>query len=652
MKTAARTPYAADPKNASPAFNALPETACTPSRPAPFNPGHRVCAGKNKGLWRSRAAATLAGVALSCGLAQTQQTAQAQTTHQIQALAQATAPVQATAAVQTTTPAQTAAPIAIDPLSPVAAEAGVLTTEPHWFLANGHPNPQVAAALQALSDADTQGLDPADYETTALIEDFARLAQAGSPAAMPEQQQRLGARLTASLTRYLNDLRNGRVDPHKVHQKFDVPAKPAFDARQYVAQALRDNRVEQALNEARPKVPMYDAVVKAMAHYRSLAADPVWTTPLPPLPSRKLEPGQTYAGIPLIKQRLAVLGDYAPQAATPQNGVTGTSQPADTAMTDPGVAHAAANPVGGNTAPSNDTTYSPALVDAVKAFQARHGLTVDGIIGPGTFAQLQITPAQRVEQMALTLERLRWTPLLSGPRMIVVNVPEFMLRAYEVKPDGTIDINLQMRVIVGRALDTSTPLFDEDMRFIEFSPYWNIPPSIARGETLPRLRRDPAYFNRQGFEFVMKDGSVSTELSQANLDAVQHGAARIRQRPGPQNALGDIKFIFPNNTNIYLHHTPAPQLFERARRDFSHGCIRVEAPVALAQFVLQNDPRWTQQRIETAMQAGKAQTIRLAEPIPVVLAYSTVVVLDGTVYFFDDIYGHDKKLANALKKRA
>jgi L,D-transpeptidase YcbB len=236
--------------------------------------------------------------------------------------------------------------------------------------------------------------------------------------------------------------------------------------------------------------------------------------------------------------------------------------------------------------------------------------------------------------------------------MIVVNVPEFLLRAYEVKPDGTIDINLQMRVIVGRALDTSTPLFDEDMRFIEFSPYWNIPPSIARGETLPRLRRDPAYFNRQGFEFVMKDGSVSTELSQANLDAVQHGAARIRQRPGPQNALGDIKFIFPNNTNIYLHHTPAPQLFERARRDFSHGCIRVEAPVALAQFVLQNDPRWTQQRIETAMQAGKAQTIRLAEPIPVVLAYSTVVVLDGTVYFFDDIYGHDKKLANALKKRA
>ena len=626
MKTAPRTPYAANPQPANPAFNALTGRETAASQSAPQRAADRVRAWNNNHLWRSRVAATLAGFALGCGLAQ----AQAQTTIQRQTTTQP----------QTVAQSNAGAPTTPGPIPPTIGEAGVLTTEPNWFLANGHPNPQVAAALQALSNADTQGLDPADYNTTALIEGFALLAQAGSPAAMPEQQQRLGTQLTTSLTHYLNDLRNGRVDPHRVHQKFAVPAKPAFDARQYLAQALRDNRIEQALGEARPKVPMYDAVVNAMAHYRTLAADPVWKTPLPPLPSRKLEPDQTYAGIPLLRQRLAVLGDYALSAATPKNGTTETRQIAANTLT-------AANDVD-----ATSTTYTPALVDAVKAFQARHGLTVDGIIGPGTFAQLQITPAQRVEQMALTLERLRWTPLLSGPRMIVVNVPEFMLRAYEVKPDGTIDINLQMRVIVGRALDTSTPLFDEDMRFIEFSPYWNIPPSIARGETLPRLRRDPAYFNRQGFEFVMKDGSVSTELSQANLDAVQHGAARIRQRPGPQNALGDIKFIFPNNTNIYLHHTPAPQLFERARRDFSHGCIRVEAPVALAQFVLKNDPRWTQQRIETAMQAGKAQTIRLAEPLPVVLAYSTVVVLDGTVYFFDDIYGHDKKLANALKKRA
>ena len=512
-------------------------------------------------------------------------------------------------------------------------ETRALASDPVWFMPSGQPGPQASIALNALLNASEQGLNPADYDANALANAF---TQAGTdPGALNE-------RLTQALVSYLTDLRDGRVDPHKVHQKFDVPAKPAFDARRYIAQALQNNTLEQALQDAQPKVPMYAAVIRAMAHYRTLAGHPVWQTPLPALPSRKLESGQTWAGVPMLKQRLTLLGDL-PAAPGP-----GAAQASDTAQTGETPALAPTTITPGS---DPEQVYAPEVVEAVKAFQARHGLTVDGIIGPATFTQLNVTPSQRVEQMALTLERLRWTPLLSAPRMIVVNVPEFMLRAYEVQPDGNIDINLQMRVIVGRALDTSTPLFDEDMRFIEFSPYWNIPPSIARGETLPRLRRDPAYFERQGFEFVMKDGSVTTELSDANLAAVQQGAARIRQRPGARNALGDIKFIFPNNTNIYLHHTPAPQLFERARRDFSHGCIRIEAPVALAQFVLQNDPRWTQERIESAMQAGRSQTIRLAEPIPVVLAYSTVVVQDDTVYFFDDIYGHDKKLANALKKK-
>lgn len=531
-------------------------------------------------------------------------------------------PDQATTAASASTPAS-ATPASTNSAVPSLTQA-TATAEPDWFLPTGQPSPQADAAIQTLLQADRQGLNPADYQAEDLAKSFARHSNT-----TPEQNKDLNTRLTQNLVRYLNDLRNGRVEPHKVHQKFDAPAKPGFDAKQYLLQALQNNSVEQALAEAQPKVPMYDAVVKAMAHYRTLAADPVWKTPLPPLPTRKLEPGQHYAGMALIAQRLAVLGDLPAKDPAANTATSNHPNPS----TDP-------------------TLYTTELEAAVKTFQSRHGLTVDGIIGVGTFAHLNTTAAQRVEQMALTLERLRWTPLLSGPRMIVVNIPEFMLRAYEVKPDGKIDINLQMRVIVGKALNTSTPLFDEDMRFIEFSPYWNVPPSIARGETLPRLQRDPEYFNRQGFEFVNKDGSVSTELTPENLAAVKQGAARIRQRPGAQNALGDIKFVFPNNTNIYLHHTPSPQLFERARRDFSHGCIRIEAPVALAQFVLQNDPRWTKERIETAMQGGKSQTIKLANPIPVVLAYSTVVVLEGKVFFFEDIYGHDKKLANALKKRA
>ncbi|NLB30798.1 MAG: L,D-transpeptidase family protein, partial [Alcaligenaceae bacterium] len=206
---------------------------------------------------------------------------------------------------------------------------------------------------------------------------------------------------------------------------------------------------------------------------------------------------------------------------------------------------------------------------------------------------------------------------------------------------------IEMRVIVGRAFNTSTPLFDGKMEFIEFSPYWNIPYSIARSETIPHLRRDPGYLNRQGMEFVIGN-SVSTAVTESNINAVLAGNARIRQRPGPRNALGDIKFIFPNDMSIFLHHTPSVGLFDRSRRDFSHGCIRVEEPVQLAQFILINQPEWTTARIESAMQARKSNTIKLVEPIPVVLAYSTVVVKNNKTYFLPDIYGQDKLLDQAL----
>ena len=249
------------------------------------------------------------------------------------------------------------------------------------------------------------------------------------------------------------------------------------------------------------------------------------------------------------------------------------------------------------------------------------------------------------------MERLRWTPLLQGRRMVVVNVPEFVLRAYDVE-GSQVRVRLTMKVIVGKALDTRTPLIDEAMRFIEFSPYWNVPPSIARKETIPKLRRDPAYFEQQGFEFVTASGRVVETLSAANLDAVLQGGWRIRQRPGPKNALGDIKFVFPNNQNIYLHHTPAPQLFGRERRDFSHGCIRIEAPVELAKFVLADSPEWTEERIREAMAKGESRTLALTHPVPVLIAYSTVIAKAGRVFFYPDLYGHDRLLDQALRARS
>ncbi|MER1940323.1 MULTISPECIES: L,D-transpeptidase family protein [unclassified Castellaniella] len=478
---------------------------------------------------------------------------------------------------------------------------------PSWFEGD-QPNDDARVALAVLADAQSQGLRPQDYRASELAQAFERPSQSASA---PGGQAKLGTGLTSALEHYLTDLVHGRLSPEVLKHRFKAPPLSQFNAHAYVLQARQSGRLAQALGEAQPKVPMYESLRRAMSAYRALGDPAAWHTPLPPLPTRSLRPGQAYAGLAIIAERLAILGDLPTSEVATEH-------------------------------------YEGGLVDAVRRFQERHGLEMDGVLGPATLAQLNVTPAQRVEQMALTLERLRWTPLLYAPRMIVVNIPEFVLRAYELQ-DNKVRLDLEMRVVVGKALDTRTPIFLEDMRFIEFSPYWNVPRSIALGETLPRLRRDPDYFVRQGFEFVTGQGKVVTALSSQAIDAVQRGEWRIRQRPGPQNAMGDIKFIFPNDQNIYLHYTSAPELFSRARRDFSHGCIRIETPVALAQFVLRQHPEWTRQRIVDAMGSGQSRTLRLDHPVPVLIAYSTVIVKgDGKVYFFPDIYHQDARLEQAL----
>jgi len=503
--------------------------------------------------------------------------------------------------------AQTTPPFTVEP---APAQVVPIAPMPSWFT-DGQPTEDAWVALDVLVNAASQGLNPDDYRAQELTLAFEFEHDQDARSAIDNHAQ-MDADLTAALERYLTDLNHGRLSPEVLKHRFKAPSNQHFDAHGYLIQARESNNLAQALSAAQPQVPMYEAIRTAMNAYRAMGEHPAWKTPLPPLPARSLKPGDDWNGLALMAQRLAALGDLPAE-----------TQPAE--------------------------HYDDLLVEGVKRFQTRHGLDADGVVGPATLAQLNVTPAQRVGQMALTLERLRWTPLLYGPRMIVVNIPEFVLRAYE--GTGTeVKLDLEMRVVVGRALDTRTPIFLEEMRFIEFSPYWNIPRSIARGETLPRLRRDPGYFDQQGLEFVSQDGSVINSLTGEAIDAVQRGEWRIRQRPGPRNALGDIKFIFPNDQNIYLHHTPAPQLFSRARRDFSHGCIRIEYPVELAQFVLRNKPEWTRERIEEAMGGGKSRTLRLDEPIPVLIAYSTAVVKDGgKVYFFPDIYQQDARLEQALR---
>jgi murein L,D-transpeptidase YcbB/YkuD len=247
---------------------------------------------------------------------------------------------------------------------------------------------------------------------------------------------------------------------------------------------------------------------------------------------------------------------------------------------------------------------------------------------------------------------LRWLPDLPPGPVVAINVPSFKLWAFsDPRQPGSAD--LETNVVVGRATHTPTPVFMQDMRYVEFSPYWNVPPSILRKEMIPTLRRDPGYLTREDLEFVGRDGKVSTEVSDVTLAATLVGQLRLRQRPGPKNALGGIKFVLPNAMDIYLHSTPAQALFERPRRDFSHGCIRVAGAVALARFVLSDKVEWTQARIEEAMASGRRQTAQLSRPIPVIIFYSTVVVKrDGSVLFPPDIYGYDLTLERALAARA
>jgi murein L,D-transpeptidase YcbB/YkuD len=480
----------------------------------------------------------------------------------------------------------------------------------NWF-SEGRPTQQAMQAVDVLLAAAQEGLSPADYQAYELA---GAIGGAGQGAPLPEiSLAHLDASLTATIQQYLRDLRTGRLDPRSARQYFKSPSTEEFDAAWYLASAVSQNRVAQALHDAAPVLPLYGRLRHGLKQYRALSGHPAWETALVPLPGTKLEPGQAYAGMDVLQRRLAALGDMPATASVP-------------------------------------LFYNDDVQEGLRQFQERHGLVVDGVLGAATFKQLEVTPAHRARQIELTMERLRWTPAFQGPRIIAVNIPEFVLRAYEVY-NGQARVQVEMKVIVGKALDHDTPVFDEDMRYIEFSPYWNVPSSIVRSETLPRLRRDPAYLDRQGFEFVAKDGTVVHGASEANLDALQRGELRIRQRPGPNNALGDIKFIFPNDRNIYLHHTPAPELFQQNRRDFSHGCIRLEDPVALAKFVLNDEPAWSEDRIRAAMGGGRSQTIRLAQPIPVVIAYSTVNVLNDKVYFFEDIYGHDALLEQALKRR-
>jgi murein L,D-transpeptidase YcbB/YkuD len=380
--------------------------------------------------------------------------------------------------------------------------------------------------------------------------------------------------------------------------------------------AVTDRQLIETAARLRPSFAQYDALRAMLSRYRLLALVPdAARGELPPL-GAALRPGESYSGLEALRQRLAAFGDL----------------PAGLSV-------------------DSETRYEGPFVDGVKRFQARHGLTDDGVIGKSTQAALRVPLVWRVRQIELALERLRWLPRFGPQRLIAINIPMFRLWAWE-NGSSREDPSFGNNVIVGRALRTRTPVFIEQLRKVIFRPYWNVPSSIARHEILPILAHDPDYLRRQDMEIVRGSGenARAVDVSGDSIALVKQGALRLRQRPGPKNALGLIKFVFPNTENVYLHGTPAQALFSRSRRDFSHGCVRVEDPVALAEWVLAERPEWSRDRILAAMAGTRSVHVRLAHPIPVILFYTTAAVMpeDGTIYFADDIYGHDAALDRAL----
>ncbi|HUN63344.1 MAG TPA: L,D-transpeptidase family protein [Candidatus Sulfotelmatobacter sp.] len=477
------------------------------------------------------------------------------------------------------------------------------------WISNGRPTPQALEVIELLQQADAKGLDPKDYDGERWP-DRLKVLQ-GPSAATEDELVKFDVALTVSAIRYGSDLHLGKVDPKVLHKDFD-PDREKHNPGEFLwKNVVSAPDVKQVVASIEPPYPGYQRTLAALQKYLLMAKNEV-PDPLPQV-SKPILPGQSYEAVGKLVRRLQFLSDL----------------PASV------------------TVPEGSQAYTAEVVDGVKHFQTRHGLEAAGKLGPQTITELNRPISDRVESLRLTLERWRWIPDNFAQPPIIVNIPEFVLRAY----DSPGKPALVMRVVVGRAMRTQTPLLEEDMKYVVFWPYWNVPPSILRGEVIPKIVKDPAYIQKNSFEVATYSGQVVTDgvVSDDVLAQLQAGKLMVRQKPGPKNALGLIKFIFPNDQNIYLHSTPAQALFSETRRDFSHGCIRVENPQALAEWVLRNNPGWTRDRIETAFKAQKEQQVNLTSQIPVFLVYGTAIVKENEeVFFFDDIYGYDKALKKAF----
>ena len=476
--------------------------------------------------------------------------------------------------------------------------------EPAW-IQGGSPRRQMDALIGALREADREGID-AELYGASLLEQRRKEASGflSRKTFDPQQAATMDAWLTYLYLKYASDLADGVSDLAHADPSWQIETEP-FEPLPHLERALRDNRIAESLAELAPADEEYRGLRKALADYRKMAANGGW----PAVPAgTKLKPGQKSRAVRSVAARLRASGDF-------QGDI-----------------------------PAEEATYEGTLVEAVKRFQRRHGLADDGIVGPSVVSELNVPIETRIRQIGLNLERWRWLPRKLGDPHILVNIPQMRL---DVREKGNVP--LSMRVVVGKE-DTPTPIFNHRMTYLVFAPYWNVPDEIAQKETLPSIMKDPGFLDRSNMEVV--DGA-GKPVDPGSIDLEEPGRYRFRQRPGTSNSLGLVKFMFPNQYNVYLHDTPADSLFARASRSLSHGCVRLEEPEKLARYVLRDQPEWTPERIAEAMQGADEQTVKLKAPVPVYLGYWTArVTQDGGVEFRKDLYGIDGRQTAKLAERS
>ena len=467
----------------------------------------------------------------------------------------------------------------------------------YLWLNEQQPSDQAYVALEFIANSSHHGLNPNHYHYSLL--------QEIDPTAAKSKAQLFDFLLTDGLLKLIHDIAVGRLDPTIVDPKWSIP-RASFDAAEFLQHALMVNHFKASLNALIPASNQYRQIKAAAVRYQDYVDRGDWNK-IPGTPV--LRPGDLHHNVTAIRERLA-FEDHS------------------------------LVPVSSNLS----SHYDENLEQAVQQFQRRHGLKVDGVIGPETLRAMNVSAAERLQQIKINLERLRWLPDDLGKRYIMVNLANFRLTAFDKDK-----IKLDMRVIVGKT-KRPTPSFASKMTHVVFNPYWNVPRKLARLDLLPRQQTNPDYFDHYNIRIFDHKNGKRTEVNPDSIDwsSINHRdfPYTLRQDPGEKNALGRLKFMLPNQWAINLHDTPVKSLFNQSKRNFSSGCIRVEDPLALANFSLSGI--YNQQTISDIFSSNKNHTTILKEPLSVYAVYVTVWLNENEVMFSPDSYQRDQKMAEYL----